>query len=167
MIRERDASDMGYVDSQEYQESVERHLEDLKLQVEAAAAVVVNLEPQAAVYLYGSMARRILGIQNGLRKKFKPIDSDADMMIIVATDPADFHKKLQEELSLRITAREVDEHMLGCFRAGGDNVFWKFMVDQNEKILLYDNNTFSFPWHGNGFVPEPPAVKLAREQVNW
>lgn len=124
----------------------------LKLQVETVVDVSAWLEPRAEIYLYGSMARKILGIIKEGRKKFDGFDSDADLMIFVPAKPYPrrLWEKLQEELSSRIRERQVD---ICLTLSPVVDTFGVLGIGNEERILLYQKGKFNFPWREPGFNP--------------
>jgi len=164
-----------------YQNSEWQHLEYLEQQIEQAAAVVAQVEPQAQVYLYGSMARRLYKNAERFDRKNFCDKSDADILIKLPDDivgSCDGFRKFCEDLRHKLYGKErplaIDEHIVTKINGEGRMSFRTFDFDINldssfldeiineEMILLYENGKWFIPWREAGFVPQLPEKQAGR-----
>lgn len=147
---------MSYVDTAEYLCCVERHFEDLKQPIKETVVAIAKINALAIVYLYGSLARFILEKSREGRKNFKPICSDADIMVVLSGQAAktqDDSKRFQSQLREELEKKQhndltVDVAVIDSFPEPlGIKVMWNFdVVAYGENIPMYQGGKFSFPW---------------------
>ena len=148
-----------------YKNPEAKRFDFLKTGVERTTAVVASIATGAKVYLFGSMARKLLGNKEGIERHAFSENSDADLWIELPSGLGDLDDRLRElidkevgkyiEVTMMIRPnkrpRNSDEITdLATFAA--HSILSKIIANR-EMILLYQNGQFFIPWREDGFVP--------------